>query len=244
MRSLTAAVAVAAAGFLVAACGGDKDNSSPSSSAATGTSKAPIAQAALANLLLTPAEVDAAMGTTGMTTREKFEKLGEDVNKRWPPECLYAYNPGETPVYAGSGNTGAVGRVDAAPPAAPGSRDMDPEATQYLIVFPSATEAKAFFDTSAKAWQACSDRPINLPADETGPEINWKLGPAANTNGVLSITVSVSINDPGGPAGGTCQRALTVRNNLVIDVSGCGPKDPGDAGVKLVNQLAGKVDKG
>jgi len=247
MRSLTAAVAIAAAGFLVAACGGDKDNSPASSSGAAATSaatsKAPVAQAALANLMLTPAELDAVMGTTGMATKTKYEKLGENTNNRWPAECLYAYNPGLTPVYANSGSTAAVGREDSPTTPTPGANGFDPEADQWLVLFPSATEAKAFFEASAKAWQACADRQINLPADEKGPELNWKLGPTANTNGVLSITVSISLNDPSGTSGGTCQRALTVRNNVVIDVSGCGPKDPGDAGVKIATQIADKVDK-
>jgi hypothetical protein len=39
-----------------------------------------------------------------------------------------------------------------------------------------------------------------------------------------------------------CQRALTVRNNVAIDVSGC-RKDPGDLGLKAAGQIAAKVDK-
>ncbi len=40
----------------------------------------------------------------------------------------------------------------------------------------------------------------------------------------------------------SCQRALTVRNNVVIDTEAC-RKDPGDAGINVANQIAGKVDK-
>jgi hypothetical protein len=257
MRSLTAAVSVAAAGLLVAACGGDHDNgtASSSSSSASGSaassqsSKPPVAQAALTNLLLTPSEIDAALGTMGMAIRDKSDKLADDGNKqypqgwKWPAECLYAYGPGENPVYAGSGFTGATGRDDSATPATPGSKDMDPEAVQYLVVFPSATEAKAFFDASSKAWPACADRSLVVPADPGGAEITWKIGQVGSANGVLTTTISVSTTDNGTAVGGACQRALTVRNNVVIDVSGCGPKDPGDAGVKLATQIAGKVDK-
>jgi hypothetical protein len=39
-----------------------------------------------------------------------------------------------------------------------------------------------------------------------------------------------------------CQRALTVRNNVVIDVDACS-KDPGDLAVTIANQIGGKVDK-
>ncbi len=250
MRSLTAAVSVAAAGLLVAACGGDHDDGTAStSSSATSSSKPPIAQAALANLLLTPAEIDIAMGTTGMSTKDRSDKLADDGNKqypqgwKWPAECLYAYSPGENPVYAGSGFTSALGRDDSASPAAPGSKDMDPEAVQYLVVFPSASEAKAFFEASSKAWPACTDRTLVVPADPGASEITWTVGQVNSSNGVLTTTISVSTTDNGTLVGGTCQRALTVRNNVVIDVSGCGPKDPGDAGVKLATQIASKADK-
>ncbi|MHA7651064.1 sensor domain-containing protein [Mycobacterium sp. ML4] len=252
MRSLTAAFTIAAAGLLVAACGGDNETgttSSSSSSASSTASKPPVAQAALANLLLTPAEIDTAMGTTGMSTKDKADKLADDSNKqwpqgwKWPAECMYAYGPGENPVYAGSGFTAAMGRDDTAAPATPGSKDMDPEAVQYLVLFPSATDAKAFFDASSKAWQACADRAIVTPGDANSPEANWKVGQVNSSNGVLTTTIALSMTDGSTTIGGTCQRALTVRNNVVIDVSGCGPKDPGDAGVKLANQIAGKVDK-
>ncbi|MBI2697692.1 MAG: sensor domain-containing protein [Mycobacterium sp.] len=252
MRSLSAAAAVAAAGLLVAACGGDNDNSTPSSgssSAATSSSKPPVAQAALGNLLLTPSEIDSILGTMGMAIKDKSDKLADDGNKqypqgwKWPAECLFAYGPGENPVYAGSGFTAALGRDDSATPATPGSKDMDPEAVQYLVVFPSAAEAKVFFEASSKAWPACADRPLVVPADPGGAEITWKVGQVNSSNGVLTTTITVSTTDNGTPVGGACQRALTVRNNVVIDVSGCGPKDPGDAGVKLATALAGKVEK-
>lgn len=40
----------------------------------------------------------------------------------------------------------------------------------------------------------------------------------------------------------SCQRALTVRNNVVIDVEAC-RNDPGNVAVEAANQIAGKVDK-
>ena len=251
MRPLITAVTVATAGILVAACGGDKENSAESSSSATtsAVSKPPVAPAALANLLLTPSEIDSTLGTMGMAIKDKSDKLADDGNKqypqgwKWPSECLFAYGPGENPVYAGSGFTAAIGRDDSATPATPGSKDMDPEAVQYLVLFPSAPEAKAFFDASSKAWPACAERTLVTPGDGTSPEANWKVGQVNSSNGVLTTNITLSMNDNGITIGGTCQRALTVHNNVVIDVSGCGPKDPGDSGVKLANSIAVKVDK-
>lgn len=41
--------------------------------------------------------------------------------------------------------------------------------------------------------------------------------------------------------GWACQRALTVRNNVVVDVATCGSFLPGGAAVDLADQIAAKV---
>lgn len=250
------ALAVASAGILVGACGsgsGSEGHEGHENSAATTTSATPtraaIAVAALDGLLLTPAEIDAAMGVTGMSPKEKIEKLPDDSTKKWPQdwkwpaECMYAYGPAEAPVYVGSGNTAVRGRDDTAPTATPGIGDMDPEFTQAVVLFPSAAEANAFYTASAKAWPACSDRQFTIPSDPENPEVKWKIGALSTANSTLSTPVSVSMTQGANSIGGTCQRVLTVRNNVAIDVSGCAGKDPGDIGIKLANLIAGKVEK-
>jgi hypothetical protein len=62
------------------------------------------------------------------------------------------------------------------------------------------------------------------------------VGPLSNTNGTLSATVT--------PANslGVCDRALTVANNVAIDVTACvGP--PG-AAISIADQIAAKVRAG
>lgn len=249
MRRLTAAFCIAVAGVLVSACGGEHDaRENPSASTASAT-KSPVAEAGLDVLLLTAPEIDATMGVTGMSPKEKIEKLPDTSTKKWPQswkwpsDCMYAYGPAEATVYAGSGNKAVRGRDDTAPTPTPGIGDMDPEFTQAIVLFGSAAEASAFFTAAAKAWPACADRQFTTPSDAENPEVNWKVGALSNANGVLSIPVSVSMTQGANSIGGTCRRVLTVRNNVAVDVSACAGKDPGDVGVKLANQIAGKVDK-
>jgi PknH-like extracellular domain len=244
MRQLTTAVAV---GMLAAACGGN-DQSGPASSTTTTTStRPPVAQAALANLLLTPAELDTAMGVTGTTSKDKSDKLPDDSNKQWPQgwkfpaECLYVYAPGEAPVYAGSGYTAASGVEDVAslPSTA---NEMDPDVAQVVVLFPSANEANALFTTSSQRWPACGDRQFTVPGDADNPEIAVKVGPISNANGTLSTTVTLTSTKGANSITGTCQRALTARNNVAVDVAVC-RSNPGDQGVKIASQIAAKVDK-
>ena len=249
MRHITAAVAVAAIGLLVAGC--DSNKSSPASSSTTTTtttsSKPPVAQAALGSFLLSPAEIDSLLGTTGMASQQKFDKPLDDNGKQhwaqgwtWPADCIYALGPAEGPVVADSKFTAVSGDDDTAP-LPPGSTDINSEVTQAVILFPSADDAKSFFTTSAQRWQACSNRQFTSSGDGT-PDLAWKVGPISTANATLSATLSMSGTQNGTTQTMGCQRALTVRNNVAIDAFVC-RNDAGDTGVQVANQIASKVDK-
>lgn len=250
MRQLAAAVTVAAAGILVAACGGGNGGGTSSTSSTTTTSsKPPLAQAALANLLLAPADIDKALGATGTKVDKPYDALQPDQTAAafpkgytFPAECVYTTDAGLVPVYADSGNTAVKGEHDVA--AVPeGSNDPPPDADQFVVLFPSADNANAFFTSSSQKWAACANRGDTAGGDPDTPDIQWKLGQVANTNGVLTVTVNVSASKNGQSIGQqSCQRALTVRNNVVIDTMACN-KDVGTAAVTIANQIAGNVDK-
>jgi PknH-like extracellular domain len=249
MRQLVAAVAVAAAGMLGAACGSGNQSGTASSSTTTTTpSKPPLAQAALANLLLTPAEIDSALGVTGSRSVRPIDQLNNDnpadifpKSYKFPEECLYIMGAAQTSDYVGSGNTAVHGERDSAP-LPEGADGPDPDVSQVVVLFPSAKEANAFFTATSQRWPACANRQDTSPAEGDSPELVWKAGPVSNANGVLSSTASLSVSKNGTAVSQNCQRALTVRNNVVIDVEAC-RKDPSGVALNVANQIAGKVDK-
>jgi hypothetical protein len=252
MRRLIAGVAVAAVATLAVACGGSKGSGPAASTTSTTTttsssSKPPIAQAALSNLLLTPAEVDGVLGVTGSVSKEKIDKLQDDSTSapgspgwKFPDECAYAKGPATAPVYAGSGNTAVSGDMDTTSL----NNDQDIMMGQVVVLFASAKEANDFFTTSAQRWPACADRQIAEPATPDGTQTTYQVGPFANANGILSVTQTTTMSMSGQPTPMvlTSQRALTVRNNVVVDVV-LMRKDPADFGVKVAAQIAGKIDK-
>ena len=254
MRQLTAAVAIAAVGILVVSCG-DKDDKkgSPSSSSSPSTtsatpSKTPLAEVTLPNLLLSPAEIDSLLGVTGSKKDKSIDALKTDnpadvfpKSYKFPDECLFITGAAESSIYAGSGNTAVKGERDSAPLPS-GSNDPDPEVTQALVLFPSADQANAFFTSSTQKWPACANRQDTVPAEGDAPAITWKVGPVNNANGILSATSSISATKNGQSFSQNCQRALTVRNNVVIDTEAC-KQNVGDVAVNVASQLAGKVDK-
>ncbi len=251
MRRLTSALAVAAIAIPVAGCGSNsKEEGGASSSATTSTtaSKPPLAQSALAALLLTPAQIDSALGVTGSKSERAFDQLKNDnpadtfpKGYKFPDECLYITGAAEASVYAGSGNTGLKGDHDSVPSPA-GSNDPQPDVTQVVVLFPSSDQAKSFFATSAQRWPACANRQDTAPGDAEAPDIQWKVGPVSNADGVLSTTTTVTLSKNGQSMTQSCQRALTNRNNVVIDVEAC-RQDPGNVAVSVANQIAGNVDK-
>ncbi len=246
MRRMSTAVSAAAIGFVIAACGGGGGGSGSSTTTA---SRPPVAQAALPGLLLSSADIDGALGVTGSKSKEKTDKLQDDNAKqqwpagwKFPDDCIFAIGPGEVPVYAGSGYT-AASTDDEVASLPPNSDEPDPEVSQVLVLFPSAKEATAFFTTSAQRWPACANRQFTTPAGPDSPETGWQVGPVSNTNGMLSTTLTMTLRDNGNVLlTMTCQRALTVRNNLAIDV-GVVRKNPVDSATKLAGQLAARVDK-
>lgn len=246
MRQLATAMSTAAIGILVAACG--SNGGAPGASTTTST-RPPVAQAALPGLLLTSADLDNALGATGSKSKEKNDKLKDDAAKqpwpagwKFPDDCVYAIGPGQAPVYAGSGYT-AVSGDDEVASLPPNSDEPDPEVEQVLVLFPTAKEANAFYTTSVQRWPACANRQFTTPAGQDTPETGWQVGPVSTANGTLSTTLTMTLRDNGNVLlTMTCQRALTVRNDVAIDV-GAVHKDPADLAVKLAGQIAGRVDK-
>jgi PknH-like extracellular domain len=250
MRQFPVAVAAAAVGLVVAACdsnGGGTGTTSETKTTAT-ASKQALAPAALPDLLLGPSDVDTALGVSGWRTDKASDSLQEDQTVglgpkgyRFPEECLYVIGPGLAPVYAGSGSSTVRGERVAAPSAGPNGANFN--ANQFVVLFPSAQQASAFFTTSSKRWPTCANRQETIPAGDAGsPGVQWKVGPVSDANGVLSATVFISLTKNGETKSQTCQRALTVRNNIAIDVSGC-RENPEGTGVAIANQIADRVDK-
>ncbi len=248
MRQLTAAVAVAAAGMLVAGCGDSNggDTAASSTTPPNASPKTPLEKAGLPDLMLSPSDMDSALGVTGMTSDPPFTNLGEDPVHRtdytFPAECKYTIHAGLASEYAGSGSTAVYGYHDLAPAPAGANPLESPEAYQFVVLFPTPEQASAFFTTSSQRWPACANRQDTVPADGTHPELQWRVGPVSNANAVLSVPVTLTIKGNGANVTMPCQRALTVRRNVVIDVDAC-RKDVGDLGITVANQIAGKVDK-
>jgi hypothetical protein len=220
MRRLTVALALASACIFVASCSRDNQN--------TSSTPLPVTVDALYDLPLSPAEINAAMGATGITVNGTDTDMVDESANIPDKDCRFI-DPAEASVYAGSGWTAVRSQHLREP-----GRGFDHEVWQAVVSYRSASDAARSTASAQRGWPACSNRQFHyiLPGK---PDVVFTMGPIANTNGTLSIT-------RGGSEGWACQHALTVSNNIAIDVAACSAS-PADAGVNIAHQIAAKVAK-
>lgn len=231
MRQSIAAVVIAGICIFTAGCHSQPNQGAKTSTTTrTTTTKAPppVASDALKGFLLSPDQINAVMGTTDMKVTNSRDELSDDSATMTPKECLAIDTSAQAQVYAKSGfiavRDKTLNRQE--------GDNLTHFAEQAVVLFPTAKQASAFFTASAQQWQACHDY------THVQSRTHWTVGAISNANGVLSTTST--LQDPPSTGWKACGRALTVRNNVIVDVNTCSV-DPKNSAVDIANQIAAKV---
>src|SRR6478672_5757861 len=223
MRQPTAAIAVAVICVLIAGCATKGNAQSVTSTRAM--IPRPLVERELAGLLLGSEEVNVAMAAAGMTVTNSQTAMSDNGASMAPQECLAIDGAAEAPVYADSGFWAERDN----------SLNNGDKFTHYLkqavVLFPTIEKAEEFFNASAERWPACREY------THTQSGTTWSAGKISDVGGVLSVIAS--LHDAAAPGWG-CGRALTHRNNIVVDVNTCSA-DPADSAVRIAKQLADNV---
>jgi serine/threonine-protein kinase len=195
----------------------------------------PVAVAALEGLLLSPDQINTAMGATAIPVKGTSGGMADQSAFVPDKACIPLQGPAQATVYQGSGWRAVRLQQLGDPPDATTHRVVE----QAVVLFSSAHDAGAFFTAAAQSWPACANRQYSFTVPGH-PDQVWTAGPLSNTNGTLSTTETF---DKAGDVLMTCQRALTVANNVAIDVVACAKKqfDSSDPAVSIVHQIAAKV---
>jgi hypothetical protein len=154
--------------------------------------------------------------------------MSDDSATMTPRECLAIDGSAQAQVYA---NSGFMDERDETLNRQEGD-NLTHFAEQAVVLFPTAKEASDFFTASAQQWQACHDY------THVQSRTHWTVGAISNNNGVLSTTST--LQDPPATGWKACGRALTAKNNVIIDVNTCSV-DPKNSAVDIANQIAAKV---
>jgi serine/threonine-protein kinase len=212
----------------------------PTTSTTAPTTAPPVAAAALDGLLLSPDRINTAMGTTGMTVAGTYTTMDDPSSftaDGADKGCLPVIWAAQAPAYAASAFSAYLGKWLHEPAE---FADFVHAAHQDVVLFSSAHDAEAFFTASTQSWLACSNRQLTLNVRAGKPAQMWTVGPVSNTNGILSATTNIA------PPyrWDRCQRALTVANNVVIDISACSKNQTDSLSASAVNiarQIAARV---
>jgi hypothetical protein len=228
MRQLGAALAVAGICILSAGCSSGSNQGTKTSTTTTTTTTTtapPVAEAALDGMLLTPEQVNTAMGATEMAVTKTHTSMSDDSATMEPKECLAIDGSAQAQVYADSGYTAVRDQT------LQEGDNFTHYVDQAVVFFPSAKQSGAFFTASAQQWPACHQY------THTQTNSQWAVAPVSHNNDTLSTTATQqNANAPGW----ACGRALAIRNNVVIDVNTCSA-NPTDAAINIANQIAAKV---
>jgi hypothetical protein len=187
----------------------------------------------LMNLLLNAGDVDAVGQTTAMAVRRAITEMSHSEDVVSDRDCVDAYSPLEAAVYRDSGWVALEGQfLDNAR-----SRDKNKHALlQAVVRFRDADVAQQFFAKAKPRWAGCADRPLTFSPPGEDP-VNWTLGTLTANDASLSIVQTL-----GGGKGFTCQRAMGVRSNIVIDSLWCGFDTANQAG-DVVAKIAAAVEQ-
>jgi PknH-like extracellular domain len=226
LRHFAATFAAAGVCILVAGCGsGSNQAAVKSTMTTTSLIPRPVVERELDDLLLGPEQISPVMGAKDMAVTRRHDAMSDDSATMRPPECLAVDGAAQAQVYANSGYTAVRDR------ALNDGDNFTHYAEQAVVLFPTVKQARVFLISSALRWPICH----GYTHIQSGTE--WVVGPISDTNGALSVIATQQHARAGGWA---CGRALTLKNNVIVDVNTCSP-DPKNSAIDIANLIAVKV---
>lgn len=187
----------------------------------------------LPTLLLPAAEVGSALsGEDMLVTRDVTGLWDDSAHVTQGVGCLAVGGAAQRGVYADSGWTAVHGQVLRDPPTGPSWSHF---ATQAVVLFNSAQAATDFFARSREVWAGCSDRDL-IYAQQLAPEQLWSIGPVGLDGEVLTVS-----REQLKPQRWSCQRALTVHGEVVVDVEACSLEEPTTAAATIARAIADRI---
>lgn len=209
--------------------------------AGTATPAPPVPAATadtLPALLLSAGEVGAALGAEVVATREVSEPWNDAVSRAAlsgtddDGGCLPVVGAAQRTVYDGTGWTAVRGQVLREPPTAPGWAHF---AAQSVVLFGDRGAAADFFGRSVRSWSGCADRELTT-AGQLAPEQVWSIGPVSTDGDLLTVSRTQR-----SPMQWFCQRALSVRGTVVIDLEACSADGPTQAAAAMARTIGERL---
>ena len=227
MRTLAAGALLLAVALTGCSGGGASAGSAPPK---------PVSDAALPGLLLSPQEIGAALGVTGIVAHPATDTMGDHRNLLANLNCLGVWQVDEAPIYDSSHYKALRQQLLRSPD----SDQWDSLAVQSVVSYRTADAAHTFFAESAHRWSKCTHHTVNVRINDR-PMPKWVSGDLQKTDMMLAMPYTRGVGDQAR----SCQRALAVAANVILDIQACRPpqQQPVTAAVDMVEMIEAKLPR-
>lgn len=208
----------------------DTPSGSPAASASPqGPAATNVAPAQLRSILLSAAQLPASASGEPLVLEQDSSSLLDDSATIDNKQCVGVWAPAQQSVYGASGYTGVAVQT---------LRGMNEQAwqdsvTQAVLSF-NGEKASSTFGPQRGQWDLCGGKSVTVTAPGIPPQ-TWDFGQPVMTAGVLTLTATLR-------GGGSCQRGMLVRGNVIVDIRQCRAAGGTDA-VALAQSTANKVPR-
>lgn len=191
----------------------------------------PLGVETLPSLLASAEQVGTALHNAPMNPRDVATSLTSDVSIN-PATCSSAVAPALENTYASSGYTGVA--VQGLMEANPGRHKV----IQAVVAFPDAAAAQRFYAQQLSAWRGCRLTDVTVTYSNGQPDDHAKITVVTDSEGVATTVLLPAA--PTDHPNSECERAMSVRRNVVVDVRACG-ENTMTAGFMLARAINDKI---
>lgn len=195
----------------------------------TSSPPATVSPAALSDLLLNAGELGSIMGIS-LRADQIRDAMWDDRDAISDKDCVGAWAPAQLASYDGSRWTDVRAQIVQQQPA---PEQDGASVAQAVIAFPTQDLARGPFTSLGTQWKRCEGHTFTVSA-ANGPA-NWTFVREDYPTAGLS---TMAMSNEGGS--NLCGRALTLRDNIVVDVLACRPGLTSEA-VNIANRIAAKI---
>jgi hypothetical protein len=190
-----------------------------------------VPDSAFPGLLLSPDELNTIMGTSGMTPQTPVSQMGDHRNLLPNLNCLGVWQVNEAPIYESSHWKSLRQQMVRSP----NTDQWDFLVVQSVVSYRTADGAREFFTESTDRWSKCTNHNVNIQLNGQ-PLPGWHSGDLTKTDAQLAIPYTRTSGDQTR----SCQRALALIVNLILDIQVCKPQQP--SAVTQAVEVADKIE--
>jgi hypothetical protein len=191
---------------------------------------------ALTGSLLSADELNAIMGTSGMTAHTPVSQMGDHRNLLPNLNCLGVWQVNEAPIYESSHWKSVRQQLIRVPD----SDQWNFMVVQSVVSYRTADAAREFFTESTDRWSKCTNHNVNIQLNGQALP-GWRSGDLTKTDNQLVMPYTRTSGDQSR----SCQRALSLVANLILDVQACKPQQPSAVtqAVDVAEKIESKLPK-